>query len=311
MIIDAHSDVLSKLFDHTHLHFNTDAKELAVSGPAMQKAGLKLQFMAIFLDETKITPTLEPILAYVDILHKQVLTTPGFKFITGKQDLKELKQGNDSGVLLTLEGADGLQANMLHLRILYYLGVRSIGFTWNHGNWAADGVMEPRKGGLTLKGRQLAKEMKKLSMIADVSHLSERGFWELMEIDGLGILASHSNCLAICRHPRNLSNNQINALIKKKSCIGLTFVPWFIRNEKKIGLDDLLLHLDHICSLGGEDCIGFGSDFDGFDSKGQVLERCEDYLKLIEALCKRYTDKQVKKFLFQNWYDFLERELPS
>lgn len=310
MIIDAHSDVLSKLFHHSYLHFALEAKELAVSVPAMQKADVKLQFMAIFLDETKMTPTLEPILAYVDILYKQILTTPGFKLVTRKQDLKEVKKGSERGVLLTLEGVDGLQANLLHFRILYYLGVRSIGLTWNHGNWAADGVMEPRKGGLTLKGRQLVQEMKRLSMIVDVSHLSEQAFWELMEIDGLSILASHSNCQAICPHPRNLSNNQINALIQRKSCIGLTFVPWFIREEKKVSLDDLLLHLDHICSLGGENCVGFGSDFDGFDSSGEVLERCEDYIKLADALFKRYTDNQVKKILFQNWYDFLERALP-
>src|SRR5690606_34269437 len=125
--------------------------------------------------------------------------------------------------------------------------------------------LEPRGGGLTARGRELVAECNRLGIALDVSHLSERGFWELMERTQDAPIASHSNAKALCSHPRNLTDEQIHAIIKTGGRIGITFVPYFLRAGGGAAIDDVLRHLEHICSLGGAGHVAFGSDFDGID----------------------------------------------
>ncbi len=178
-------------------------------------------------------------------------------------DITAAKKAGKLAAVLVVENSDGTEGSLNVLRMLHKVGVRSIGLTHNTSSWAADGNAEARsRGGLTTFGVQLVEEMNRLGMLVDVSHISERGFWDVMETAQRPVIASHSNCKAVCDHPRNLSDEQIQALAKNGGSMGVTFVPSFV-DAAAPTLDRLLDHIDHAVQLVGADHVGIGSDFDG------------------------------------------------
>jgi membrane dipeptidase len=310
-IIDAHCDALSKLYLNSRLDFYKPEAELDVSFPRLQRSNVKIQFFAIYIPQHIQSPNYEHILHMVDIFYSKIIEPGGMQVINNVNDLHDVMKNEGKGAILTLEGVDALLGNMANVRNLYQIGVRSIGITWNYANWAADGIMEPRKGGFTLKGKRLIREMEQLGILVDVSHLSVKGFWELVEMYPKPFIASHSNSLELCPHPRNLSDDQIKAIIRRQGLMGLTFVPYFVQSNQPVQIKHLLKHIDHICSLGGESNIGFGSDFDGVDQWIEGLEHAGKYENLVEVLCKNYKEDQVAGFLYKNWHHFLIKNLPS
>jgi membrane dipeptidase len=290
------------------VNFNQKQSDIAVSLPRLKDVNMALQFFAIYIPETLEGTSFEPILESIDLFYRKIAANPAIQFIRDRDDLEFAIRENKIGALLTLEGVEGLKGSLRNLRIIYYLGVRCIGITWNYANWAADGVLEPRKGGFTIKGKKFVEECNKLGILLDISHLAETGFWQLMEMSQKPIFASHSNAFELCRHPRNLSNEQIKALIANKGLVGLTFVPGFIKSTTP-QISDLLLHIDHVCSLGGENHIGFGSDFDGIDTFVPKLEHVGHYEHLWNELSKKYSSELVEKFAFKNWLQFLKMTL--
>jgi membrane dipeptidase len=251
------------------------------------------------------------VLRSIDLFHERILSNPQMYFIRSKEELQASRERGLIGAMLSLEGVDALQGDLTYVRILFYLGVRSIGITWNYANWAADGVMEPRQGGLTTKGRNLIKECNRLGMLLDTSHLSEKGFWELIGLSDKPVIASHSNASKIRQHPRNLDDEQITAIIRTGGVMGVTFVSPFVYTGEPVTMDKLLLHIDHICSLGGSRHIGLGSDFDGIKEWITGLEHIGKYNNLIELLLKHYSEEDVEHIIYKNWYNFYLKHLPE
>ncbi|GGD67686.1 dipeptidase [Paenibacillus nasutitermitis] len=310
-ITDFHCDVLWKLLEQDRLSFkNNPELNLDVSLPRLQQAGSILQTFAIFVSGGG-EPSMLPILRTIDLFHQKVLTAPGMRFVRSAADLQAILRDGGIGAMLSLEGADGLQGDMAMLRILFELGVRAVGLTWNNGNWGADGVMEPRGGGLTAKGREFVAECNRIGLLLDVSHLSERAFWDMADVSGKPVIASHSNAKAVCRHPRNLSDEQIKALIAMDGLIGITFVPQFVREGGQATVDDVLLHVERVCELGGDRQLMFGSDFDGIESHVAGLSHPGELVNLKEALIKHYKEEQVRGFLAGNTLRFLSKHLPA
>lgn len=308
-IIDAHCDLLDKMALHPEMEFKQDSLYADVSYPRLHRAGVGLQCFAVFIsDRERIT--FERLLEGFDLFYQKIASHENVQCVRTKQDLEMAWTKGKLGALLTLEGADGLEGSMVYLRTAFYLGVRMLGLTWNQANWAADGVMEPRKGGLTVKGKQLVRECNKLGIIMDVSHLGERGFWELTELTTKPLAATHSNAQALCSHPRNLTDDQIKALIIAGGVIGLTFVPWFVKSSEP-AVKDILNHIDHICSLGGARHLGFGSDFDGIGYHIPGLEHPGHYERLANEIHKRYTPAEAEGFLAGNWNRFFMDNLPG
>ncbi|WP_409340901.1 dipeptidase [Paenibacillus sp. MBLB4367] len=309
-VIDAHCDLLMKMVENRRLGFDHDGRDADVSLNRLKQAEMAVQIYAIFLpDRSRLT--FEQVLEQVRLFMEHIAAHPDAMFIRTKEELEQSLSGHKLGSLLSLEGVDGLEGSLTYLHTLYYLGVRLMGITWNEANWAADGVGETRKAGFSVKGRQFVKECAKLGIILDVSHLSEPGFWELLELSDKPFIASHSNAYALCPHPRNLSDEQIEAIVKRGGRIGITFVPPFLSKERSAVMKDVLKHLDRICSLGGAGHVGFGSDFDGIDAKVQGLEHTGCYGNLAKELQKHYSEAQVESFMHGNWLRFLREQLPS
>jgi membrane dipeptidase len=309
-VIDAHCDVLSKLLLEPRLDFTVDTSGLDVTLPRLKKSQVLLQWFAIWMPEKLEHPSFNDVLQCVDLFYSRIVNHPEIEVVRTGGDIARIAAERRIGALLTLEGADALAGNLGHLRTLYKLGLRALGLTWNYANWAADGVMEPRQGGFTIKGRRLVKECDRLGILVDASHLTERGFWELCELTDRAFLASHSNAFHICEHPRNLKDDQIRELVRRGGMIGLNFFSTFLTDNKEATIDHLLAHVEKFCELGGANHLGLGSDFDGISRKPLGLEHSGCFDHVSNALAKHYSADQTERFMYRNWLGYLERELP-
>lgn len=310
--VDSHCDVISKLLHHPHVDIDNEA-EICATVNRMQEGGALLQFYAIFISPSyPASAGFELIMQSIDLFRTRLTSDPRMQEVKNKADLDTLIPGKRIGALLTLEGVHAVPQNPMYIRLLRKLGVRAIGLTWNHANWAADGVMEARGGGLTEAGKELVQQCNVLDILIDVSHLSEQGFWDTAEASTEPLIASHSNAAEICAHPRNLNRQQIEHLIQNDGMIGLTFVPDFVRSssDAQPSVKDLLVHIDYIGSLGGIRHIGIGSDFDGFDSPLQGIEHPAKFEALQQLLLKYYSTSDTAHILHLNWINFLKKTLP-
>ena len=214
------------------------------------------------------------------------------------EDIRQAKAKGKLAAILVIENSDGVERSLNVLRMLFRLGVRSIGLTHNPNSWAAAGNAEERSGGgLTNFGVQLVTEMNALGMLVDVSHIGERGFWDVLEISKSPVIASHSNCKQLCDHPRNLSDEQIKGLAKNGGVMAITFVPDFI-DTNAASLSRFLEHVEHAINIAGIDHVALGSDFDG---GGDLFKDATEFPRITEGLLARgYSEEAVRKVLGQN-----------
>lgn len=296
--MDGHCDVLYKLWEQPDLSFYGNEVSLDVTFDSLCESEIWLQIFAVYVpDRVPLAQKFHAALSQVDLFYNHIVSDR-LQIIRSKNDISNPIRG----ALLALEGADALTGEISYLRHFHRLGVRQIGLTWNYANEVADGILEERGGGLTKFGHLVVEEMERLGMIVDVSHLSINGFWDVME-SNLPVLASHSNARKVCSHVRNLEDNQIKALIEKKGLIGITYVPQFVHDFHP-SINYILKHVEHICALGGESCLFFGSDFDGIERKVPHLENAGQLHHLKEALLKMYDESLVTKWMWENGYQF-------
>jgi len=224
-------------------------------------------------------------------------------------DVTAAKRDGKPAVLLAAEHADVVEGSLHLLRILYELGVRSIGLTHNNSSLAADGCGESRTGaGLTDFGVRLIREMNRLGMIVDLAHVSPGAFYHALEVSTKPVIFSHGNARALCDHPRNLDDRQLRALAENGGVIGMSFVPYFVDRENP-SLDRLLDHIDHACTVAGEDTVALGSDFDG---GGTLLRDARQVPGITEGLVRKgCREKQIRKILGLNLLRVLEGGLSN
>jgi len=303
-IFDTHCDVLFRMHYDKNLSFDQN-NGLHITYDNLKNAGSKVQCFALFIpDKVPQEIKFKTALDMIDILHKDILEKhQDVHLVRTKSDIEALGE-DDIGIMLTLEGCDAIDIDLVKLRTLFYLGVRSVGMTWNNANAAADGATESRQAGLSDFGRKVVRENNKYKVWTDVSHITEKGFWDVMEEADFPI-ASHSNVKALCNHARNLTDEQMKALFEKGGVMGITFVPSFLNESGKASITDILKHIEYVCSLGGASHLGFGSDFDGIETTPKEVTNYGDYPVLINELQKHYSEDVVNGFLFNNFYKAL------
>ncbi|NRD77952.1 membrane dipeptidase [Bacillus sp. BRMEA1] len=306
-IIDFHCDVLMKLSESKGSLLFADAPELQANKARLQQGRVKVQCFAIFIEpDLPSDQKFQEALEQVHYFYNEVLgKNPDMVHIKNWADFDKIKLGQ-IGAMLTLEGVDAIGNDLMKLETLYRLGVLSVGLTWNNANLAADGAGEPRGGGLTLFGKNIVALNNKHQILTDVSHLSERAFWDVMELAEYPI-ASHSNAKALCDHPRNLTDAQASAMFQKGGMIHVVYNPPFVNASGEAGISDLIRHIDHFCSLGGVKQIGLGSDFDGITNFIADLEDASKNQNLINELLKYYSEEEVRGFASQNFLDHRPR----
>lgn len=313
-VADFHCDALSKMLLKPELSFR-NASELDVNVQRMEEGGVGLQAFAIYLPEVLGRGKFEHVMGQLELYRNRVHGNDGqgrgIQTLLWREQVADVRKLENPWGLLTLEGVDGLEGSLFYLQLCYEMGIRIVGLTWNYANWAADGVMEQRGAGLTEKGKALVGRCNEIGMLLDVSHLTEKGFWELTELSERPFIASHSNSYEVCPHVRNLKDDQIRAIVARNGRVGLTFVPWFVKQADEVHMEDLLPHIERICTLGGARHLMMGSDFDGIPTYIHGLEHSGKYPQWIEVLLKHYDEHVVRGWMWDNAINYLHEQLPS
>ena len=152
--------------------------------------------------------------------------------------------------------------------------------------------------GLTNKGRQFVMRAQELRIMLDMSHISERGFWDTLEISTRPVIAGHSNSKAVCNVPRNLSNEQFAALVRRGGGAGINLYPEFLGLGRDI--DAVFAHIDHFMSLGGERSVFLGCDLDGIEETPRGISGVQDLGKIYETLLRHNYSEQLVCDIFRN-----------
>lgn len=227
----------------------------------------------------------------------------GLRKILSAEDL----ECADYGGILALEGADSIH-NLTSIRMFYDLGVRLFTLTWNNNNAISSAVKSAVDNGLTDFGRMVVKESEKLGIMIDLSHISEKGFYDVAEIAGKPFICSHSNSRAVYEHNRGLTDDQFRTLIEKGGVSGINFAPYFLGDDPSV--KDILLHIEHFCSLGGEKNIGIGSDFDGIEYMPNGCSGAKFMNVIAEELLKNnYSEKTVRNIMYGNFFRVFKQVL--
>ncbi|MEG2989438.1 MAG: dipeptidase [Oscillospiraceae bacterium] len=259
------------------------------------------QFFAIFGDETT-TPGL-PLYTLFQKQH-QIFATELAKNADVAVQCRTAEEGqaaNAGGKIacfLSVEGGELLDCDTDKLKIAYDLGVRAVNITWNHPNLLSGTNAEERDRGLSPQGRDFVREMGRLGMLVDVSHLSDPGFWDVAELVEGPFFASHSNSRNICPDPRNLTDAQFTAIIEHQGVAGLNLYAAFLGENATV--DTIVAHLEHFLALGGEHNVAIGGDWDGCSQLPQGFSDICSLEKLQERLLQRNYSQTLIEALFYN-----------
>lgn len=218
--------------------------------------------------------------------------------------------GKKISVLSSIEGLGNtpdIEAH--HIKDFKNLGVSFISLTWNQDNPLCGGIEENKKG-LTSKGKIILAEMEKNQIILDVSHISDKGFYDCFDNFNYKICATHSNARHICNEMRNLTDEEFKMLVSKNGICGINFYPKFLNSSKNATSDDIIRHIEYFLSLGGEDYIALGTDFDGIDCTPIDIPDCSAIYRLFEKLNKlNYSDEIIEKIAYKNFLRFINFEI--
>ena len=221
------------------------------------------------------------------------------------EDFVIAQQQGKTAAFLSIEGAELLQTAE-DVQLAIDAGVRIVTLTWNHRSCYGCGAATDNNGGLTQDGIRLAQYLSKNGVFLDVSHLSERGFWDLAEHISTPILATHSNSRSICPHLRNLTDEQFLQIVSCGGLVGINlFVP-FVTSKEQATCDDLVRHIEHFCELGGEHHLCIGADWDGCDRLPDGIDDITAIERLADTLARYgYSDIQIQNLMYNNAKQFV------
>ncbi len=223
-------------------------------------------------------------------------------------DLTAAQQQRKIAAVLTVENGALLAGKLERLDRMASLGVKMMTLTWNGENEIGAGAGTNVKTGLTPFGRAVLPKMESLGIVADISHASDRLFEDTAAMAKKPLVASHSNARKICPHRRNLTDEQFAFIRDGQGLVGLNFYKAFLNKEPDCAdSSDILRHAEHFLSLGGEDVLAIGSDFDGAAMPAGIsgLESIESLYELF--LKHNYNETLVQKIFFKNASDFFIR----
>lgn len=342
LIFDGHNDVLLRLYKSTSRDPVADFLEGEEAGHLDLKKARAGSFVgglfALYspsatktrLPDGQPSPALppplsldearHPIVGELAILQKIERASKGAVAICRTvAEIKSAVARQALAVVVHIEGADAIDADLNFLEVLYAAGLRSLGPVWSRTNIFGHGVpfrfpSSPDVGdGLTPAGENLVRVCNEMKILVDLSHITEKGFWDVARLSQAPLIATHSNVHALCPSPRNLTDRQLAAIRDTGGMVGLNFATGFLRPDGNMRPDTdiglMVQHMDYLIEKLGEDHVGLGSDFDGA-TVPEKIGSAAGLPVLIEALRdKGYSQPLLTKLGSGNWLNVLERTI--
>jgi membrane dipeptidase len=318
MLFDGHNDLPWTIRDKGGSSFElTDIRkpqpQMHTDIPRLLKGGVKAQFWSVFVpvtarDENKaLLMTLEQI----DLVHKMCETYPDqFEIALGTDDIRRIVAEGKIASMMGVEGGHSIENSMQNLRRLYERGARYM--TLTHGKnveWADSATDEPVHNGLTPFGQEVVREMNRLGMLVDISHVTPDVMHQTLDISESPVIFSHSSARAINKHPRNVPDDVLKRLPDNGGVVMVNFYARFIapdaameKDEKARGtIYDVVDHIEHVIKTAGIDHVGIGSDFDGVDALPLGLDDVSFYPAITQIMLDRgYSAEDIHKMLGGN-----------
>ena len=317
MVFDLHCDALWRICEGRARgeQIHLCASSLQVDEQKLKTGGYTAQCFAVYIPnrfENSYERCLNAIKVYHEELKKCSYLLPMYEF----NDFEKNKRNGGISAVLTMEDACPIGEDLDKLRTLYGLGVRMICLTHNLpnavgypncGGYGEDGKADfsvpEEKNGLTEFGFSLIEEMNRLGVIVDVSHLSDKGFFDVVGHSKKPVVASHSNARGLCAHTRNLTDEMLKALAEKGGVMGINYEKSFLHTDKLLGADTVprvVEHIQYIAKRIGVEHIALGSDFDGIDPD-IALSDASRLPELLLALEKAgFTQTEIEKITHKN-----------
>ena len=341
LVMDTHIDVTPFLqregwkFDERHTTGHVDL-------PRMKEGGLNGLFFSIYMSGNVTGPkAVNDAVQRIAAVHKLAADMPDKVMLcTTAADVRQAQKQGKIAALMGMEGGHMINNSLPVLRMYAALGVRYLTLTHSiNTDWADSSGDQPKHNGLTDFGKDVVRELNKLGVMVDVSHVADKTFWDALEISKAPIIASHSSCRALCGHPRNMTDEMIKAMAAKGGLIQINYLDAYIDNdlylwqqktqaarrelaqkypgrdnfakireelEKQFGpapkasWERIVDHIDHAVKLVGAAHVGLGSDFDGA-TMPVGMEDCTKLPKITEALLRKgYKEADIRKILGGN-----------
>jgi len=322
ILIDTHNDVPS---------FTVDGYDIGSKGSMhhtdiarLKEGGVGATFFAVYVSSRYVdgNHSANRALQMIDTVRRDIIDKypNDFMFATTAKDIEEAHRRGKIAALMGIEGGHAIEDSLRLLRDYYDMGVRYMTLTHTNTNdWADSSGDITKEGvkhhdGLTPFGKDVIREMNRLGMMVDISHVADKTFWDALEVSKAPIFASHSSCRALTNVPRNMTDEMIVALAKKGGVVDVNFNCGFISQKSadaeakkqtptpRATLADVVDHIDHIRKIAGIDAIGIGSDFDGVECTPVGLDDVSKYPNLTRALLvKGYTAEDIRKIYGGNF----------
>ncbi len=320
-VADMHCDTIAELYDNHRKGGNASilSNDLMVDLQKMKAGGYGLQNFALYTDlQAAEGKPFEHCMKLLDTFYEEMEAHSDLiGIVKSYEDIEANWKVGKMSALLTIEEGGVCQGSLAFLRDFYRLGVRMMTLTWNYENELAfpnkkavlpDGstrVEADTEHGLTPVGIEFVEEMERLGMIVDISHLNDAGIWDVFRYTKKPFVASHSNARALASHPRNLTDEMIRSLSERGGVIGINYYSHFLRDmtpdERDIGcICDMVEHMKYIRRVGGIQCIGLGSDFDGVPCELEI-ENASQMERLADAMAKAgFTSSETDDIFYKN-----------
>lgn len=318
-VIDMHCDTISELYYRREAGkaYSLLKNDCHIDLERMKKGEYCLQNFALFTELTRHERPFEYCMKLVDLFYTEIAKHEDLiGVVTCYEDIERNRKEGKMSALLTIEEGGVCQGEIAFLRNFYRLGVRMMTLTWNHKNelaspnriWQEHGeaFFEPdTEHGLTEKGIEFVNEMEALGIIVDISHLSDAGIEDVFRYTKKPFVASHSNARTVASNPRNLTDDMIRRLSERGGVAGLNYCAAFLYDWKKgdtvlSRVEHMIAHIKHMKQVGGIQCIGLGSDFDGIG--GELEMKSPEDLPILEVAMKKagFTESEIEAVFYKN-----------
>ncbi|MDG2129927.1 MAG: dipeptidase [Fuerstiella sp.] len=318
MLFDGHNDLPWELrksgnssFDQVDIARNQPRQHTDI--PRLRRGGVKAQFWSVYVSaDTMLTgDALLQTMQQIDIVDRMIKRYPQtFEFASSAAEIERIVKSGKIASMMGVEGGHSIEGSLGNLQRLYDRGCRYMTLTHSRNlPWADSATDDAKHGGLTAFGKEVVREMNRLGMLVDLSHVSPDVMHQAIDISTAPVIFSHSSALTINDHPRNVPDDVLRRMSKNGGVVMVNFfskyvIPTAQRNENENArgtIHDVVDHIHHIATVAGVDHVGIGSDFDGVPRLPEQLEDVSTYPLITQELLNRgYTKSDIHKILGGN-----------